>query len=74
MTIEIPNTQVQVHHPEEDSREPKTRPKMFFFDRIKVFVIIAIMMALFTAHQKSQVLSSTPSRCMGSPLWLRRRS
>ncbi|MGD9703079.1 MAG: AAA family ATPase [Acidimicrobiia bacterium] len=55
MTIEIPSTAVQVHRPAEDSREPKTRPKLFPFDRVKILVLLAIVLALFTSYQQSQI-------------------
>jgi len=48
-------TMVSVHQPIPDDREPKLRPKMFFFDRIKVFILLAIYIALCTSEQKTQI-------------------
>jgi len=46
---------VSVHQPVPDDRDPVLRPKMFFFDRIKVFILLAIFIALCTSEQKTQI-------------------
>jgi ATP-dependent Zn protease len=48
-------TMVSVHQPVIDDRDPPLRPKMFFFDRIKVFVLLAIFIGLCTSHQKTDI-------------------
>jgi hypothetical protein len=48
-------TDVSVHQPVIDDREPPVRRKMFFFDRIKVFVLLAIFLGLTTSHQKTDI-------------------
>ncbi len=46
---------MSVHQPVIDDREPLVRPKMFFYDRIKVLVLLAIFIGLATSHQKTDV-------------------
>ena len=39
-----------------DDREPRRRPKMFFFDRIKLLLIIAIILTIMVAIGMQVVL------------------
>jgi len=48
-------TDVAVHQPVVEDRDPPVRRKMFFFDRIKVFVLLAIFVGLTTSHQKTDI-------------------
>ena len=48
-------TMVSVHQPVIDDRDPPLRRKMFFFDRLKVFVLLGIFIALCTSHQKTDI-------------------
>jgi cell division protease FtsH len=48
-------TMVSVHQPVIDDRDPPLRRKMFFFDRFKVFVLLAIFIGLCTSHQKTDI-------------------
>lgn len=46
---------VAVHQPVVEDRDPPTRRKMFFFDRIKVLVLLAVFLGLTTSHQKTDI-------------------
>ena len=46
---------IDVHIAEADDREPRKRPKLFFFDRIKLLLIIAVVMTLFIMYKGQQV-------------------
>ena len=46
---------VPVHQPVIDDRDPPLRRKMFFFDRLKVFVLLAIFLGLTTSQQKTDI-------------------
>ena len=48
-------TEVTVHQPVIDDREPLVRRKVFFFDRLKVFVLLAIFLGLTTSQQKTDI-------------------
>ena len=48
-------TDVSVHQPVIDDREPPVRRKMFFYDRVKILVLIAIGIGLATSHQKTDI-------------------
>jgi cell division protease FtsH len=48
-------TPVAVHQPVIDDRDPPTRRKMFFFDRVKVFVLLAVFLGLTTSHEKTDI-------------------
>ena len=48
-------TEVSVHQPVIDDREPPVRRKVFFFDRLKVFVLLAIFLGLTTSQQKTDI-------------------
>jgi cell division protease FtsH len=48
-------TVVPVHQPVPDDRDPATRRKLFFFDRLKVFVLLAIFLGLATSQQKTDI-------------------
>ena len=48
-------TDPSVHQPVIDDREPPVRRKMFFYDRVKVLVLIAIFIGLSTSHQKTDI-------------------
>ena len=41
-----PDCECAVHQPVIDDRDPPLRRKMFFFDRVKVFVLLAIFLGL----------------------------
>jgi ATP-dependent Zn protease len=45
---------VRVHEPESDDREPSTRRKLFFVDRVKVLVLLAAFLLLATAYERSE--------------------
>lgn len=59
MTIETTeSTAVDIapaHHRVEDDREPRTRPKLFLIDRVKVLLIIAIILLLATSYQHGEI-------------------
>jgi len=44
-----------VHQAVTDDREPRKRRPMFFFDRIKLLLIIAVLMTLFVLYKGQQV-------------------
>ena len=44
-----------VHQPVVDDRDPPLRRKMFFYDRIKVFVLLGVFLGLVTSHQKTDI-------------------
>ena len=44
-----------VHQPVIDDRDPPVRRKMFFFDRLKVFVLLAVFLGLVTSQQKTDI-------------------
>ncbi len=44
-----------VHEPEPDDREPKTRRKLLFWDRSKVFVILAVILFFSVAIKKQEI-------------------
>ena len=46
---------VAVHQPVVEDRDPPTRRKMFFFDRLKVLVLLAIFLGLTTSQQKTDI-------------------
>ena len=46
---------VSVHQPVIDDRDPPVRRKMFFFDRVKVFVLLAVFVGLATSHEKTDI-------------------
>lgn len=48
-------TMVPVHQPVIDDRDPPLRRKLFFFDRFKVFVLLAIFIGLCTSQQKTDI-------------------
>lgn len=50
-----PNDVITIHEVLPDEREPKTRRKLLFFDRVKVFVLLAVVLAYLTALKHSQV-------------------
>jgi cell division protease FtsH len=41
--------------PKPDDRTPKTRPKLLFFDRIKVLLIIAVVLGLYIAKRHADI-------------------
>ncbi len=41
--------------PAEDPREPRTRPKLMFFDRVKVLVILVVLLAFSVAKRHSDI-------------------
>jgi ATP-dependent Zn protease len=56
MTLPPPPPPLQaVHEPEPDDREPRTRMKMMFGDRIKVLVLIALFILLSAAYLHSTI-------------------
>ena len=55
MSIPGPNLAPSIHTAALDDREPRRRPKMFFFDRIKLLLIIAIILTLTTMYKGQQV-------------------
>ncbi len=46
---------VPVHQPVPDDRDPRVRRKMFFFDRVKVLVLLAVFLGLTTSQQKTDI-------------------
>ena len=49
-------TDPSVHQPVIDDREPPVRRKMFFYDRIKILVLMAHLHRLLqTSHQKTDI-------------------
>ena len=46
---------INVHQPVLDDRDPPTRRKMFFFDRLKVLVLLAVFLGLTTSQQKTDI-------------------
>lgn len=48
-------TEVSVHQPVMDDRDPATRRKLFFFDRFKVLVLLAVFVGLTTSQQKTDI-------------------
>jgi cell division protease FtsH len=46
---------VAVHQPVVEDRDPPTRRKMFFYDRIKVLVLLAVFLGLTTSQQKTDI-------------------
>ena len=46
---------VNVHVAEREDREPRRRPRMLFFDRIKLLLIIAVLLTLTTMYKGQQV-------------------
>ena len=48
-------TVVPVHQPVLDDRDPPVRRKLFFFDRLKVFVLLAVFIGLTTSQQKTDI-------------------
>jgi len=53
--VTTPPPVIDVHIAEADDREPRKRPKLFFFDRIKLLLIIAVVMTLFIMYKGQQV-------------------
>lgn len=47
--------EVPVHQPVPDDRDPRVRRKMFFFDRVKVLVLLAVFLGLTTSQQKTDI-------------------
>lgn len=48
-------TEVSVHQPVVEDRDPPTRRKLFFFDRLKVLVLLAVFVFLTTSQQKTDI-------------------
>ena len=55
MNQSAPYIDAKVHVGVQEDREPRKRPKMFFFDRIKVLLIIAVLLTLTTMYKGQQV-------------------
>jgi cell division protease FtsH len=51
----IANDVITVHEVVPDEREPRTRRKLLFFDRVKVFVLLGVVLAYCVALKHSQV-------------------
>ncbi len=45
----------RVHEPDADDREPRTRPRMMFFDRAKVTIVFGLFLLLMVMYKQSQV-------------------
>lgn len=50
-----PPTVITIHEALPDDREPKTRRKLMFFDRVKVLILLGALLAYLVALQHSQV-------------------
>ncbi|MGD9998963.1 MAG: AAA family ATPase, partial [Ilumatobacteraceae bacterium] len=46
---------ITIHEAEPDRREPRTRRKLMFFDRVKVLIILAVVLGYVIALRHSQV-------------------
>ncbi len=46
---------VAVHEPLPDDREPKTRRKLMFWDRIKILVLLTVILLFFTSLKKADI-------------------
>jgi cell division protease FtsH len=53
--MNVPSMPVAVHQPVADDRDPPLRRKVFFYDRIKVFIVLAIFLGLVTSHKKTDI-------------------
>lgn len=45
----------QPREPLSDDREPRTRPKLFFFDRIKLLLLLAVYFLIIVSYEQSQI-------------------
>ncbi|MEY4175461.1 MAG: hypothetical protein RI900_2626 [Actinomycetota bacterium] len=45
----------QPREPLADDREPRTRPKLFFFDRIKLLLLLAVYFLIIVSYEQSQI-------------------
>jgi len=55
VSVPGPYLDPRVHVAEPEDREPRTRRKSFFFDRIKLLIIIAVLLTLTTMYKSQQV-------------------
>ena len=53
--IERPSEVVTIHEAAPDSREPRTRRKLMFFDRVKVLILLGALLTYFVALKHSQI-------------------
>ena len=50
-----PYIEAKVHVGVQEDREPRKRPKTFFFDRIKLLLLLAVYFLIIVSYEQSQV-------------------